>query len=79
MLHQPGRPMVFFSKKLNSFSGEAAQHGRPLQTPLVSLINPHTMLGCLYSVRGVWRQATCQYPTLEPYLYRLKWKYKTCL
>ncbi len=41
MLHQPGRPMVVFSKKLNSFSGEAAQHGRPLQTPLVSLINSH--------------------------------------
>ncbi len=30
--------MVVFSKKLNSVSGEAAQHGRPLQTPLVSLI-----------------------------------------
>ncbi len=30
--------MVVFSKKLNSFSGEATQHGRPLQTPLVSLI-----------------------------------------
>ncbi len=58
-----GRPMVVFSKKLNSFSGEAAQHGRPLQNPLVSLINPHTMLGCLYCVRGVWRRATCQYPT----------------
>ncbi len=27
------------------------------------LINPHTMVGCLYCVRGVWRQATCQYPT----------------
>ncbi len=39
MLHQPGRPMVVFSKKLNGFSGEAAQHGRPLQTPLISLIN----------------------------------------
>ncbi len=39
MLHQRGRPMAVFSKKLNSFSGEAAQHGRPLQTPLVSLIN----------------------------------------
>ncbi len=39
MLHQPERPMVIFSKKLNSFSGEAAQHGRPLQTPPVSLIN----------------------------------------
>ncbi len=24
MLHQPGRPMIVFSKKLNSFSGEAA-------------------------------------------------------
>ncbi len=24
MLHQPGRPIVVFSKKLNSFSGEAA-------------------------------------------------------
>ncbi len=43
--------------------GEAAQHGKPLQTPLVSLINPHTMLGCLYCVRGVWRRDTCQYPT----------------
>ncbi len=31
--------------------------------PLVSLINPHPMLGCLYCVRGLWRQATCQYPT----------------
>ncbi len=40
MLNQPGRPMVVFSKKLNSFSGEAAQHDSPLQTPLVSLINP---------------------------------------
>ncbi len=39
MLHRPWRPMVVFAKKLNSFSGEAAQHGRPLQTPLVSLIN----------------------------------------
>ncbi len=56
--------MVVFSKKLNSFSGKAAQHDRPLQTPLISLINPHTMLGCLYCVRGVWRRATCQYPTL---------------
>ncbi len=63
MLHQPGRPMVVFSKTLNSFSGEAAQHGRSLQTPLVSLIYPHTMLGCLYYVRGVWKRATCQYPT----------------
>ncbi len=41
MLHQPGRPMVVFSKILNSFSGEAAQHSRPLQPPLVSLINQH--------------------------------------
>ncbi len=32
--------MVVFSKKLNSFSGEVAQHDRPLQTPLVSLIMP---------------------------------------
>ncbi len=31
--------MIVFSKKLNSFSGEAAEHGRPLQTPIVSLIN----------------------------------------
>ncbi len=31
MLHQPGR---------TSFSGKAAQHGRPLQSPLVSLIKP---------------------------------------
>ncbi len=63
MLYQPGRPMVVFSKKLNSFSGEEAQHARPLQTPLVSLINSHIMLGCLYCVREVWGQATCQYPT----------------
>ncbi len=26
-----------------------------LQTPLVSLINSHTMPGSLYCVRGVWR------------------------
>ncbi len=32
-------PWLSFPKKLNSFSGEAAQHGRPLQTPHVSLIN----------------------------------------
>ncbi len=38
MLHQPGRPMVVFSQKTKQFSGKAAQHGRPLQTPLVSLI-----------------------------------------
>ncbi len=38
MLYHPGRPMVVFSNKLNCFSGEAAQHGRPLQTTLVSLI-----------------------------------------
>ncbi len=63
MLHQPGRPHGCLFQKLNSFSGEAAQHGLPLQTPLVSLINPHTMLGCLYGVRGVWRRVTCQYPT----------------
>ncbi len=42
--------MVVFSKQLNSFSGEVAQHGRPLQTPLVSLINSHAMSGCLYCV-----------------------------
>ncbi len=30
MLHQPERSMVVFSKILNSFLGEAAQHGRPL-------------------------------------------------
>ncbi len=45
MLHQLGKPVVVFCKKLNSFSTEAAQYGRPLQTPHVSLINPHTMLG----------------------------------
>ncbi len=38
MLHQPGRPIVVFSKKTKQFLGEAAQHGRPLQTTLVSLI-----------------------------------------
>ncbi len=36
-----------------------------LPYPLVSLINPYTMLRYLYCVRGVWRQATCQYPTLH--------------
>ncbi len=47
--------LLIFSKKLNIVLGETAWHGRPLQTPLVCLINSHTMPGCLYCVRGVWR------------------------
>ncbi len=43
--------------------------------PLVSLINPHTMLGCLYCVRGVWRRATCQYPTQ----YILMYQWDVCI
>ncbi len=46
------RLMFVFSKKLNSFREK--QHSRPLQTPLVSLMNYHTMPGCLYCIRGVW-------------------------
>ncbi len=50
--------MVVFSKKLSSFSGEAAQHGRPLQTPLVSLIN-HVFL--TYSLQRVAYFAKMKY------------------
>ncbi len=61
MLHQPGRPMVVFSKKLNSYSGEAAQHSRPLQTPQVRLIKESSFNTCCLLNNGPYHNTFQSY------------------
>ncbi len=60
MLHQPVQPMVIFSKKLNSFSGQAAWHSRPLHTLLAILIKSiHQINDKCLSNNLIWLLSKC--------------------